>query len=250
VRRAGVALLVAAVAAATTAASVSARGADSGKLAVFAAASLTDALPKLNPHAEYSFAGSDQLAAQIQLGARADVFAAASTKYPDLLYQKGLCQKPVPFVTNTLVLIVPKSNPAGIHSVNDLTKPGVKLVIGDSTVPVGSYTLTVLKNLGMTAPVLKNVVSKETDVKGVLSKVALGEADAGFVYVTDARTVRDKVQAIAIRESAQPHVVYEACVLTKAAHPQAAYRFLTDLIRPAGQKLLVSYGFGPRPKAT
>jgi len=251
VRRRGLrqvaAVLLAGGIVATAAAPVSARPAESGKLSVFAAASLTEALPKFNPRAEYAFAGSDQLAAQIQLGARADVFLAASPKYPDQLYQKGLCQKPVPFVTNTLVLIVPKSNPAGIHSVNDLTKPGVKLVIGDSTVPVGSYTLTVLKNLGMSAPILKNVVSKESDVKGVVSKVALGEADAGFVYVTDVKPVRDKVQAIAIRESAQPHVVYEACVLTKAPHPQAAYRFLTQLVRPAGQKLLVSYGFGPRP---
>jgi molybdate transport system substrate-binding protein len=223
--------------------------ADSGRLSVFAAASLTQVLPKVAQTPEYSFAGSDQLAAQIQLGARVDVFAAASPKYPELLYQQGLCQKPISFVTNTLVLIVPKSNPAGIHSVNDLTKPGIKLVIGDSTVPVGSYTLTVLKNLGLTVPVLKNVVSRETDVKGVLAKVALGEADAGFVYVTDAKTVRSKVQAIAIRESAQPHVVYEACVLKSAPHLKAAYRFLTELVRRPAQRTFVAFGFGARPRA-
>jgi molybdate transport system substrate-binding protein len=250
-RRATVALVLA-TGAVGTALTTTAAGqpADSGKLAVFAAASLTAAFPKLNAHAEYSFAGSDQLAAQIQLGARVDVFAAASPKYPELLYQKGLCQKPVPFATNTLVLIVPKSNPAGIHSVDDLSKPGVKLVVGDPSVPVGSYTLTVLKNLGLTGPVLANVVSRETDVKGVVAKVALGEADAGFVYVTDVKPVRSKVQAIAIRESAQPHVVYEACVLAKAPHAQAAYRFLTALIRPADQRVLVSYGFGSRPRAS
>ena len=126
---------------------------------VFAAASLTEAFPQLPKAPRYSFAGSDQLAAQIQLGARADVFAAASPKYPDLLYQKGLCEKPVPFATNTLIVIVPKSNPAGIHCVQDLTKPGVKIVIADQ---VGARRLlhaTVLKNLGITDAVLKNVVS-------------------------------------------------------------------------------------------
>jgi molybdate transport system substrate-binding protein len=223
--------------------------AGSGRLAVFAAASLTEAFPKLDSRAAFSFAGSDQLAAQIQLGARVDVFAAASPKYPELLYQQGLCQKPVPFVTNTLVLIVPKSNPAGIHSVDDLTRPGVKLVVGDPTVPVGSYTQTVLKNLGLGPRVLRNVVSRETDVKGVVAKVALGEADAGFVYVTDVKPVRSKVQAIGIRESAQPHVLYEACVVRNAPHLRAAYRFLTALIRPPDQRILVSYGFGPRPRS-
>ena len=210
---------------------------------------MTEVFPKINPRPEYSFAGSDQLAAQIQLGAQADVFAAASPKYPELLYQKGLAQKPIPFTTNTLVVIVPKSNPANIHSVMDLAKPGVKVVIGDSSVPVGSYTLTVLKNLGIGDAVLKNVVSREQDVKGVVGKIVTGEADAGFVYVTDVKPVRGKVQAIAIRESAQPHVVYEVTILKNAKHLKAAYRFVTALIRPAAQKMLVSYGFGRRPKS-
>src|SRR5262249_8274061 len=125
----------------------SARPQESGKLSVFAAASLTEVFPKINPRPHYSFAGSDQLAAQIQFGAQVDVFAAASPKYPELLYQKGFAQKPIPFATNTLVVIVPKSNPADIHSVMDLTRPGVRVVIGDASVPVGAYTLTVLKNL-------------------------------------------------------------------------------------------------------
>jgi molybdate transport system substrate-binding protein len=224
-----------------------ARTSESGKLAVFAAASLTDALPAINRQPRYSFAGSDQLAAQIQLGAKVDVFAAASPKYPELLFQKGLVEKPIPFVTNTLVLIVPKSNPAHIHSVDDLTKAGVKVVIGDSTVPVGSYTLTVLKNLGITAGVMANVVSKEPDVRGVLSKVALGEADAGFVYVTDARSVKGKVASIALRASAQPKVVYEVCVLKNAKHLRAAHRYVTSLLRPPAQRVFVSFGFGRRP---
>jgi molybdate transport system substrate-binding protein len=227
----------------------SASSTDSGKLAVFAAASLTEVFPKINPRAEYLFAGSDQLAAQIRLGAQMDVFAAASPKYPEQLYQQGVVEKPIPFATNTLVLILPKSNPAKIHSVLDLTKPGLKIVIGDPAVPVGSYTLTVLKNLGILDAVLKNVVSREHDVKGVLGKVVTGEADAGFVYVTDMRPIRGKVLGIAIRESAQPHVVYEVAVLRKAKHPRAAHRFVTALIRKTAQRTLVQYGFGRRPRS-
>jgi molybdate transport system substrate-binding protein len=226
----------------------SARSEGSGRLTVFAAASLTDVLPKIAPLPRYGFAGSDQLAFQIQQGAPADVFLAASPKYPELLYKQGLVQKPVQFATNTLVLIVPKANPAGIHTPDDLTEPGVKIVIGDPSVPVGAYTRTVLANLGIAAAVLKNVVSQETDVRSVLAKVALGEADAGFVYVTDAKTVKGKVGVIAIRESAQPHVVYEAAVVKSSPHLQAAYRFLTRLIRPAAQQTLERFGFGPRPK--
>ena len=224
-----------------------ARRDDSGRLAVFAAASLSEVFPEINGRPRYSFAGSDQLAAQIQLGAQADVFAGASPKYPELLYRKGLGEKPIAFATNTLVVIVPKSNPAGIHSVLDLTRPGVKIVVGDPAVPVGAYTLTVLENLGIADQVLKNVVSRESDVKGVVGKVTLGEADAGFVYVTDVRPVRGKVLAIAIRESAQPHVVYEVCVLKAARHPAAAHRFVTALIGPRAQRLLVAHGFGRRP---
>jgi molybdate transport system substrate-binding protein len=215
---------------------------------VFAAASLTDAFPKIGPRAKYSFAGSNALAAQIRQGAPADVFASANMALPNGLYRDRLCSKPVVFTRNELVVIVPRSNPARIHRVVDLTRPGVKVVIGDAAVPVGAYTLTVLKNLGIADAVLKNVVSRESDVKGVVGKVALGEADAGFVYVTDVRPVRKKVLAIAIRAAAQPRVVYEVCVLEHAPHPVAARRFVSTLIRPAAQRLLVRYGFGRRPK--
>jgi molybdate transport system substrate-binding protein len=150
-------VLVLAVLAAVPAGSAE-RG-SSGRLTVFAAASLTDVFPKIDSRPRYGFAGSDVLALQIQQGAPADVFAAASPKYPEALYKQGLVQKPVQFATNTLVLVVPKSNPAQIHTVDDLTKPGVKLVVGDPSVPVGAYTRTVLANLGISAAVLKNVVS-------------------------------------------------------------------------------------------
>jgi molybdate transport system substrate-binding protein len=241
-------LLVAVVLAAALPGATGAKGVDNPT--VFAAASLTQVFPAIDSRPRYDFAGSDQLAVQIQQGAPADVFAAASPRYPELLYQRGLVEKPIPFATNTLVLIVPKTNPANIHSVMDLTKPSVKLVIGDSSVPVGSYTRTVLNNLGITSAVMKNVVSQETDVKGVLGKVALGEADAGFVYATDAKPVLRKVGVIRIRESAQPHVLYEVAVVKKSAHLREAYAFVTRLIRPAAQRLLVRYGFGRRPRPT
>jgi molybdate transport system substrate-binding protein len=217
------------------------------RLRVFAAASLTEVFPLIDSRPRYQFAGSDQLAFQIQQGAGVDVFAAASPKYPEQLYRQGLVQKPIPFATNTLVLIVPKSNPVRIHTVLDLARPGVKVVIGDPSVPVGAYTRTVLSNLGISAAVLRNVVSQETDVKGVLAKVALGEADAGFVYATDVKPVLRKVGVIRICESAQPHVVYEVAVVRNAAHLQAAYAFVTRLIRPAAQRELVRYGFGRKP---
>ncbi len=247
-RRAAIVGAIAATIVAALPGAISARPEASGRLTVFAAASLTEVFPAIDPRPRFGFAGSDQLAFQIQQGAPADVFAAASPKYPEALYKRGLVEKPIPFATNTLVLIVPKSNPAGIHSVTDLTKPGVKIVIGDPSVPVGSYTRTVLSNLGISAAVLKNVVSQETDVKGVVAKVALGEADAGFVYVTDVAPVRGKVAAIAIRESAQPHVVYEVAVVKSSKSLKAAYAYVTRLIRPDAQRVLVKYGFGRRPK--
>src|SRR5207253_6420276 len=177
-------------------------------ITVFAAASLTQALPRIDPAPRYSFSGSDQLAIQIQQGAPADVFAAASPKQPELLFRNALVRKPVVFATNKLIVLVPRSNPAHIESVYDLRRPGVKVVLGDSTVPVGIYTRQILDALGITADVTKNVVSQETDVKGIVSKVALGEADAGFVYRTDARPVASSTRSIALPGWVQPPIRY------------------------------------------
>jgi molybdate transport system substrate-binding protein len=216
------------------------------QLTVLAASSLTSVFPRIDGSPRYSFAGSDQLAAQIQQGVPADVFAAASAKYPDQLYAQGLVEKPVVFARNRLVLIVPSSNPAGIHSVYDLRRPGIKLVVGSASVPVGSYTRTVLKNMGLSS-VLSNVVSQEVDVRSVLTKVALGEADAGFVYVTDALTVPGQVKTIAIPAWAQPKQSYEIAIVKSTANHAAAAAFVQKVLGKTGQAALRKAGFLPPP---
>jgi molybdate transport system substrate-binding protein len=219
-----------------------------GPITVFAAASLTGVFPRIDKSPRYSFAGSDQLANQIHQGAPADVYAAASPKYPELLYRNGILAKPVVFATNKLVVIVPRSNPAHVTSVYDLGRPGVRVVIGDANVPIGSYTRQILDALGITADVTKNVVSQETDVKGIVAKVALGEADAGFVYVTDSKPVAKKVRLVTLPGWAQPPVRYEIA-LVKASTSQAAGRaFIKKVLSARGRKLLKAAGFG-LPKA-
>jgi molybdate transport system substrate-binding protein len=218
------------------------------QITVYAAASLTDVFPQIDSTPKYSFAGSNALAAQIQLGAPADVFASANTTLPAQLYAEKLCAKPLVFTRNTLVIVVPKSNPADIHGIYDLTKTGVKLDIAAAGVPVGGYTLQVLKNMNLSAAVLKNVVSQETDVREVLAKVALGEADAGFVYSTDARTVRSKVTVIKLPAWAQPKVEYGVCVVTSTSHASDARAFVKRLLSKAGQRKLAAAGFLPRVK--
>jgi molybdate transport system substrate-binding protein len=217
-------------------------------LTVDAAASLTDVFPKIDSSPRYSFGGSNTLAAQIQQGAPVDVFASANMTLPQQLNAKGLCSKPVVFTRNTLVVVVPKSNPAGIHSIYDLTKSGIKLDIAGPGVPVGSYTLQVLKNMGLSSAVLKNVVSQETDVREVLSKVALGEADAGFVYSTDAKTVPGQVTVLRIPAWAQPKVQYGICVVSSSQNKQAAQAFVNKVVGKAGQAKLLAAGFLPRVK--
>jgi molybdate transport system substrate-binding protein len=217
-------------------------------LTVYAAASLTDVFPALDSSEKYSFGGSNTLAAQITQGAPADVFASANTTLPQQLYTKGLCSKPVVFTRNTLVIVVPTANPANIKTPYDLTKPGIKLDIANSGVPVGSYTLTVLKNMNLSSAVLKNVVSQETDVREVLSKVALGEADAGFVYSTDAKTVPGKVKVIKVPAWAQPKVQYGICIVAASKNKAAAQTFVNLTLSKAGQAKLLSYGFLPRVK--
>jgi molybdate transport system substrate-binding protein len=213
-------------------------------ITVFAAASLTGVFPRIDAGPRYSFAGSDALALQIRNGAPADVFASASPLQPEALYKDGLVLKPRWFATNRLTVIVPRANPAQIKSVFDLRRSGIKLVIGTAAVPIGAYTRQVLSRLGITNALLKNVVSQESDVKGIVSKVALGQADAGFVYVTDAIPVAGDVKKIAIPAWSQPKVRYEIAVVTRSSNRAAAQAFVNELATKRGRRLLAANGFG------
>lgn len=221
------------------------------RITVLAAASLTEVFPQIDPAPRFSFAGSGALAAQIRQGAPADVFATADPIHTQRLFDEGLVERPVGFAYNRVILIVPRANPADIRSVYDLRRPGIRLVIGATSVPVGSYTRTVLRNLGLTS-VLSNVVSQEPDVKGVVAKVALGEADAGFVYVTDAFAAADQVKGIAIPVWAQPRVRYEIAILRSTTHRAQALAFVGRVRSVVGQRKLKAAGFllAPLKKAS
>ena len=214
----------------------------SGPLDVYAAASLAEVFPELAPAARFSFAGSDELARQIREGAPVDVYAAASSKYPRELFEEGFVEEPVTFAGNRLVLIVPSANPGAVDSVEDLLQPGTRLVVAAEGVPVGDYTRAALETLGLSAA-LENVVSNEDDVKGVAGKVALGEADAGFVYATDATPVADRVLAIQLPDDAQPLIEYQAAVVAASDDEDAADEFVEKLLGERGRAALLRAGF-------
>ena len=222
--------------------------AQSQPLTIYAAASLTDVFRSFDPNQRYSFAGSNALETQIRNGAPADIFASAAPLNTQRLFRQNLVGKPVTFTSNRLALIVPKSNPAGIRSVYDLKRKPVKLVIAGAAVPVGGYTRTVLRKMGLSS-VLSKVVSQETDVRAVTGKVALGQADAGFVYVTDARAVADRVTVIRIPAWAQPRVRYEIAVVSSSSKKAAAQAWIKTLLSARGQAALKEYGFLPVPGA-
>ncbi|MFN8223613.1 MAG: molybdate ABC transporter substrate-binding protein [Gaiellales bacterium] len=215
-----------------------------GGATVLAASSLTEVIPKLDPSARTSFGGSNQLAQQIRQGAPFDVFLSASPVYTQALAADGIVRRPVAFATNSLVLIVPRANPANVHTVSDLARrPKLRLVVAGPKVPIGLYTREVLKRLGLLR-VLRKTVSQEPDVKGIVAKVALGEADAGFVYATDTRPVAGKVRVIRIPASAQPDVVYEAAIAVEPRDLEAAQGFVITLLGPDGRAALRAAGFG------
>jgi molybdate transport system substrate-binding protein len=216
--------------------------AEASAITVYAAASLTEVFPAIDPSPTYNFAGSDELATQIREGAPADVYAAASSKYPQELFDEGLVEEPVTFASNRLVLIVPKDNPAGIEAVEDVTEPGVKLVIAAEGVPVGDYTRQVLEEQGWEAA-LDNVVSNEDDVKGVVGKITLGEGDAGFVYATDAAVAGDDVTVIELPEGSQPPIEYQMAVVAASENKEAAQAFVDKVIGPDGRAQLEAAGF-------
>jgi molybdate transport system substrate-binding protein len=195
-----------------------------------------------------SFAGSDELAAQIRQGVKPDVFASANTALPDALYAEGLVEKPVVFASNKLVLAVPASG-SKVTSLDDLTKAGTTIAMGAKTVPVGSYTRKVLDTLpaSESKAILANVRSNEPDVGGVVGKVSQGAVDAGFVYITDVKGAGGKLKAIDLPEDLQPQVAYGVAVVKGSRHPEQAKAFLDGLVRGDGRKALDDAGFLPPP---
>ena len=218
------------------------------KITVYAASSLTDVFPAIAPNETYSFGGSNTLATQIKNGAPADVFASANMTIPTTLNQQGYCSKPIVFTRNTLVVVVPKSNPGHVKNIYSLTKKGVTVDVAATGVPVGTYTQQILNNMNIAAAVNANIVSKDPDVRTVLAHVTLGEVDAGFVYSTDAKTVPGEVKVIKIPAWAQPKVQYGICVVSKSSNVDAARAFIKLVLSKKGQAKLLAYGFLPRVK--
>jgi len=172
------------------------------------------------------------------------VFASASPVYTQGLYRNGVVEKPRAFATNSLVLAIPRSNPARIRGVQDLAnRPKLKLVVAGARVPVGLYTREVLKRLGLLS-VLRKAVSQEPDVKGIVGKLALGEADAGFVYATDVRAASSRLIAIPLPKRSQPTVLYEVSVVKGSQNREAALEFVADLLSLDGRRELAKAGFG------
>jgi len=218
-------------------------------LVVSAASSMTEALNSCNPEfapakVRAQFAGSDELAAQIEQGVKPDVYAAANTKLPDELNQKGLLETPVKFATNTFVLAVPKDS--DIKSIDDLTASGVKIAIGSEDVPIGSYTRDTLAKLppDQEKAILANVKSNEPDVKGIVGKLTQGAADAGFVYITDVNATNGQLKAIKLPADVEPQVTYEAGVVIGAKHPKQAQTYVDQLVLGNCAKALQQAGFG------
>jgi molybdate transport system substrate-binding protein len=197
-----------------------------------------------------SFAGSDELAAQIRQGVRPDVFASANTTLPDELYRQGLVEKPVVFAANRLVLAVPASG-AKVSALADLAKPGTTIAMGSASVPIGAYTREVLAKLpaAQSRAILANVRSNEPDVGGVVGKITQGAVDAGFVYVTDVRAADGRLRAIDLPAAVQPQVAYGVAVVKGSKHAAQARAFVAGLLKGQGRKQLDAAGF-MRPPGT
>jgi molybdate transport system substrate-binding protein len=212
-------------------------------ITVFAGSSMTQVLPGIDAGNTYSFGSTGTLATQITNGAPADVLMGANTSTCASLYASGVAQKPVNFTRNTLEVVVPKANPAGITSVYDLTKPGIKIDVAASTVPVGSYTVQVLNQMGLNSAVQANVVSQETSDANVVSKVALGQVDAGFVYLSDYVIDPTHLTLISVPAWAQPKITYSMCVIAKSGNQAGAQAWIDKILSPSGQATFVKDGF-------
>jgi molybdate transport system substrate-binding protein len=243
-------------------------------LRVFAAASLAGAFEELAREFErthsgitiqLNLAGSHQLATQLEQGAAADVFASADVRWMEHVRERLLLAgEPRRFARNRLVVIVPDANPGRIARLQDLARPGVKLVLGTRAVPAGRYSREMLQNLvripgfdvDFARRVMANVVSEEENVRAVAGKVQLGEADAGIVYRSDVTpALARSVRVLEIPARANVTASYPIAVLRGASEPQPARDFVTLVLSPAGQRVLARHGFAPatadaRPRQT
>lgn len=237
----------------------------SGKVTVFAASSLTEsfkaigaAFQKANPGVtvEYNFAASSALATQIDQGAPADVFASADTANMDKITARSLADgQPVPFARNLPVIVVPADNRAKIEAPRDLAKSGVKIVLAAADVPIGNYARQVIDRLAADPAygaafrdaTMRNVVSNEANVRAVLTKVELGEADAGIVYRTDAAVSGTKVRTVALPDAANVIAVYPIAILKATKQPEVARAFVAFVRSAEGQQMLRTAGFDPAP---
>jgi len=230
-------------------------------LTVFAAASLTEAFSEMatafeatNPAVEVqlNFAGSQTLRLQIEQGAQADVFASANQLHTDALREAQLVNEPVIFAHNQLAVIMPAGNPASIETLADLARPGLKLVLAGSAVPAGRYARQVLENLNtypdlpsdFSQQAMRNLVSEEDTVKGVVAKVQLGEADAGMVYVSDiSPAVADDVITLSIPPGYNVVADYPIAIVAHTQQPNLAQAFIEFVLSPQGQAILTKHGF-------
>ena len=234
------------------------------EITVFTAASLTGAFGEIgqmyknetSTSVVFNFDGSQVLRTQIENGAYADVFASANTKQLNALKADGLMNNSSVsiFTRNKLALIIPKDNPAQIHNLTDLARPGVKIVIGTKDVPVGDYAMQIINKLGNDSAygpdykkkVLSNIISQETTVNYVVTKVALGEADVGVAYVSDVtEDLASKVDKIEIPDRYNIIAEYPMGMLSDSKHPAEAERFMDFVKSNESRAVLERYGFSP-----
>jgi molybdate transport system substrate-binding protein len=226
-----------------------------GRLTVLAAASLTESFSEIGQRFEadhpgvtvaFSFGPSDGLAAQINEGAPADVFASASPRWMDAVEEGVGVEYRAEFARNRLVIVTPAANPAGVRSIEDLARPGLRLVLAAEDVPVGTYAREALDKAGVLRRALSNVVSNEEDVKGVVQKVSLGEADAGMVYVTDVTgEVAGDLRVVDIPDPVNVVASYPIAVVASSRRPALAREFVDLVTGPEGQRVLADHGFLP-----
>jgi molybdate transport system substrate-binding protein len=234
-----------------------ARAAEAQELTVFAAASLREVFQSIaltfekqhaNLKVRFNFAGSQDLRVQIEQGAKVDVFASADWKHMKSLATQGMVAEPKVFARNLPVVVVPKNNPAKVQTFTDLAKVA-HLVVGAPEVPIGAYTEAIfaasekLNGKAFADKVRANVRSRELNVRQVLTKVALGEGDAGIVYKTDALTMPDKVQVIEIPSTINVVAEYPIAALKAAPHAELAREFVKLVLSKEGQKVLTAAGF-------